>query len=167
MTSLYRQLSAQENWGNCKLSHDCRRVCSHRRRRRDKRSFVASASAVCIGHNCSLIRRLVQQLSTRKDIFQNAVFLPSTINDFVRNFVQIFKFSPKMATANALASCKANTASHHGSVLTVKATGLTALEARNIHWTAQDRACGGRSPMLPQNLQCWVFDESKRNAMSV
>jgi len=36
---------------NCKLGHDCRRVCSHRRRD----SFVASASAVCIGHNRLLI----------------------------------------------------------------------------------------------------------------
>jgi len=39
---------------NCKLGHDSRRVCTHRRRRRDADatqldSWVASASAVCIG----------------------------------------------------------------------------------------------------------------------
>jgi len=38
MTSLCRHLSVVST-GNCKLSHDCRRVCSHRRRD----SFVASA----------------------------------------------------------------------------------------------------------------------------
>jgi len=47
MTSLYRHLSVVST-GNCKLGHDCRRVCSHRRRD----SFVASASAVCIVSTC-------------------------------------------------------------------------------------------------------------------
>ena len=44
MTSLCRHLSVVST-GNCKLGHDCRRVCSHRRRD----SFISSALAVCIG----------------------------------------------------------------------------------------------------------------------
>jgi len=64
MTSLCRHLSVVST-GNCKLGHDCRRVCLHHRRdsfvasavcshrRPDTTqldSFVASTSAVCIGH---------------------------------------------------------------------------------------------------------------------
>ena len=50
MTSLCHHLSVVST-GNCKLGHDCRRVCSHRRRDSFVDSFVASA--VCIGHKCA------------------------------------------------------------------------------------------------------------------
>jgi len=36
-------VSSVVSTGNCKLGHDCRRVCSHRRRDKRRDSFVASA----------------------------------------------------------------------------------------------------------------------------
>jgi len=57
MTSLCRHFSLNSTW-NCKLGHDCRRVseCVHSADTTQLDSWVASASAVCIGHTLSVFK---------------------------------------------------------------------------------------------------------------
>ena len=79
-------MSSVVSTGNCKLGNDCRRVCSHRRRdscATQLDSFVASASAVCIGHYRTLHRKksvygmLLQQKLTQLYVYRPTRLQPS------------------------------------------------------------------------------------------
>ena len=55
MSSVVTKLKSSTAQDYCKLGHDCRRVRSHRRRDSTVESWVASASAVCIGQCTHLL----------------------------------------------------------------------------------------------------------------
>jgi len=66
MTSLCRHLSVVST-GNCKLGHDCRRVCSHRRRDATRQFRLVGVGGVYWAYVVVAVRITTRNLCYRKD----------------------------------------------------------------------------------------------------
>ena len=96
-------MSSLVSTGNCKVGHDCQRVCSHRRHDetvanycefvftpltpKRQNSFVPSASAVCIGHNFSNRLDMKPRYFLMTSVtWSTSATSPWQVADFPRNF---------------------------------------------------------------------------------